>query len=246
MEKNTPQIPESVQRNEAGQTLKEFLAAYDVNKYRHPSVTVDIAVFTLVKKKKEYALSLLLIRRKDHPNIGKWALPGGFLDMEEELHLAAARELMEETGIQGLKFRQFGTFGEVDRDPRTRVITVGHYAVAPYGSCNPKAGDDAADAAQFSVRLKMSAFTAAATLYDLTLNGPETLFARISCTQDALGEVPAPLPGSMLASDHAYMIYCALQALSNQPRRRIAELLAGEDRRLIRPALRALDEALKL
>lgn len=243
MKKEPMHEPEAVQRNEAGQTLEEFLAAYDVNKYRHPSVTVDIAVFSLIKKDDGYALSLLLIRRKDHPNIGKWALPGGFLDMEEELHAAAARELAEETGIQGLSFRQFGAFGKVDRDPRTRVITVGHYTVAPYGSCKPVAGDDAADAAQFAVKLKLSAFTAAATLYDLTLTGPETLFARISSTQDDLGEISAPLPGSMLASDHAHLIYCALQALKAQPRRRIAALLAGDDRHMLRHALRALDEA---
>lgn len=243
MKNSALQEPEAAQRNEAGQTLEEFLAAYDANKYRHPSVTVDIAVFSLIAKEESYALSLLLIRRKDHPNMGKWALPGGFLDMEEELHLAAARELTEETGIQGLTFRQFGAFGKVDRDPRTRVITVGHYTVAPYGSCNPVAGDDAADAAQFAVKLKMGAFTAAATLYDLTLTGPETLFARLSCTQDILGETAAPLRGSMFASDHAHLIYCALQALKAQPRRRIAGLLAGDDRHLIRHALRALDEA---
>ncbi len=230
------------QKNGAGQTLEEFLAAYDENKYRRPSVTTDIAVFTLVKDKGDYALSLLLIRRKDRPNIAKWALPGGFLDMDEELEAAAARELEEETGVQGLKFRQFGAFGKVDRDPRTRVITVGFYAVAPYGSIKPRAGDDAADAAQFIVKLKRNGFTAAATLYDLTLAGPEALFARISCTQDALGETASPLPGSMLASDHAHLIYCALRELKAQPMR-VAGLLAGESGHLIRPALRALEKA---
>ena len=230
------------QKNTAGQTLEEFLAAYDENKYRRPSVTTDIAVFTLVKDEGDYALSLLLIRRKDHPNIAKWALPGGFLDMDEELEAAAARELEEETGVEGLKFRQFGAFGKVDRDPRTRVITVGFYAVAPYGSIKPRAGDDAADAAQFIVKLKRNGFTAAATLYDLTLAGPEALFARISCTQDALGETASPLPGSMLASDHSHLIYCALRELKAQPMR-VAGLLAGESGHLIRPSLRALEKA---
>ncbi len=232
-------------RNGAGQTLEEFLASYDENKYRRPSVTADIAAFSLVKTKDDYALSLLLIRRKDHPNINKWALPGGFVNMEEELHLAAARELEEETGVSGLPLRQFGAFGKVDRDPRTRVITVGFYAVAPYGAIKPKAGDDAADAAQFRVKLKQSAFTAAATLYDLTLTGPETLFARVSCTQDALGETAAPLPGGMLASDHAHLIYCALRELEAQPKR-AAGLLAGESGHLVRPALRALGNAIFL
>ncbi|HWR22185.1 MAG TPA: NUDIX hydrolase [Feifaniaceae bacterium] len=229
--------------NEAGRTLGEFLAAYDENKYRRPSVTADIAVFSLFKTQEDYALCLLLIRRRNHPDIGMWALPGGFVDMEEELDRAAERELQEETGISGLPVRQFGAFGKVDRDPRTRVITVGYFAVAPYGSLEPKAGDDAADAALFRVTLKRSAFTAAATLYDLTLTGPETLTARISCTEGALGEAAAPLPKSMLASDHAHLIYCALRELEVQPKR-IAGLLAGESGHLIRPALRALKEAL--
>ena len=244
METHMPKEPVAIERNGLGQTLEGFLAAYDANRYQHPSVTVDMAVFSLVKEQRDCALSLLLIRRKDHPNIGKWALPGGFLDMEEELEEAAARELLEETGIRNLAFRQFGTFGKVDRDPRTRVITVGHYAVAPYGSLKPVAGDDAADAALFRVRLNMSAFTGAAALYDLTLAGPQTLFSRISCMRDVLGEQATPLPGSMLASDHAHLIYCALQAIKAQPRRRIAALLAGEEQRLIRPALHALRAAL--
>ena len=230
-------------RNEAGQTLQAFLAAYDANKYRHPSVTLDIAVFSLMRSAEGWALSLLLIRRKDHPNIGKWALPGGFLEMEEELEAAASRELYEETGVMGLPMRQFGTFGKVDRDPRTRIITVGQYAIAPYGSLAPKAGDDAADAAQFRVTCARHAFTRAATLYTLTLDGPCALSARISCREDALGETPALLPGSTLASDHGLLVYTALRTLCQQERLKVAALLAGEHAHLLRPALHALEHA---
>lgn len=230
-------------RNEAGQTLQEFLAAYDANKYRHPSVTLDIAVFSLMRAAEDWALSLLLIRRKDHPNIGKWALPGGFLEMEEELEAAASRELYEETGIMGLPLRQFGAFGKVDRDPRTRIITIGQYAIAPYGALSPQAGDDAAEAAQFKVTCARHAFTSAATLYTLTLNGPCALSARISCREGALGENPVLLPGSTLASDHGLLIYTALRTLYEQDRAKVAALLAGRHAHLLRPALYALEHA---
>ncbi len=229
-------------RNEKGLTLSEFLAAYDENKYRRPSVTVDMAVFTLLKNtQNRHVPGVLLIRRKDHPYIGRWALPGGFLNMEEDIAAAAARELREETGISGLDFRQFGTFGALDRDPRTRVISVGHFAVAPYGALVPAAGDDAADAGLFAINLWRSAFTAEAELFDISLVGPETLFARARRTFDSLGSLTLPAPGGDLAADHALLLFSALRALSREPKSRMARLLAGENPSLIPAARRALD-----
>ena len=70
-------------RNAKGQTLAEFLAAYDVNKYPHPSVTSDTAVFTLQEVAGELCLSVALVRRGNHPDLGRYALPGGFLNMDE-------------------------------------------------------------------------------------------------------------------------------------------------------------------
>ena len=87
-------------RDKNGLTLEEFLANYDPDKYRHPSVTVDMAVFTMLQTEGECDLAVLLIRRGNHPYLGTWALPGGFVEMEEELADAAARELQEETGIR--------------------------------------------------------------------------------------------------------------------------------------------------
>ncbi len=78
-----------------------------------------------------------------------WALPGGFMEMDETLEQCAARELMEETGMNGVELRQFRAFSNVDRDPRTRVVTMVFYGIAEYGSSGVVGGDDAEEAAWF-------------------------------------------------------------------------------------------------
>ncbi len=137
----------SEKRNAKGQTLSEFLSAYDPANFDRPSVTVDMVVIT-------DSAEVLLIRRGDHPNIGRWALPGGFLDMGETLHEAAARELFEETGLTGIPLVPFGMFGEPTRDPRTRIITCAFLARAKREALAFSAGDDAAAAALFSIFVK--------------------------------------------------------------------------------------------
>ena len=138
-------------RDKNGLTLEEFLANYNPDKYRHPSVTVDMAVFTMLHNQGACDLAVLLIRRGNHPFLGTWALPGGFVEMEEELADAAARELKEETGVTDVPLRPFGVFGAVARDPRTRVITVAFYSCLDGLPAQPKAGDDAAEAGFFTV-----------------------------------------------------------------------------------------------
>ncbi len=133
------------ERDRKGKTLQEFLDAYDPKKYDCPSNTVDIAVFAEGE--------VLLIRRGGHPNIGMFALPGGFVELREDLETAAARELMEETGVRDLPLVQVKTFGAWDRDPRWRVITTLYAAVLPEKPA-AKAGDDAADAVWFAWSLE--------------------------------------------------------------------------------------------
>lgn len=93
--------------------------------YPHPAVTVDCVVFGLADDE----LNVLLIQRDLEPYQGAWALPGGFVKMDEDLTTAARRELQEETGVRDVYLEQLYTFGEPDRDPRERVITVAYFAI---------------------------------------------------------------------------------------------------------------------
>ncbi|MEG1810802.1 MAG: NUDIX hydrolase [Clostridia bacterium] len=232
-------------RNKNGLTLAEFLAAYDVNKYQRPSVTADVAVFTLTKYNDTPALCVLLVKRADHPQIGWHALPGGFVNMDEDTLCAAARELREETGIEGLPLRQFATFGAPDRDVRTRVITLAHYAVAPMGGISPLAGDDAAEAELFRVQVRLLCSAASAETYRITLHSAdESLVCHCQLRYDELGAYSAPLPGGQLASDHPHVLFSALCALNSQPRRRMARLLCKAGACNEDEAILALDEAL--
>ena len=89
-------------------------------KYPRPAVTVDIAVL----KKNGNGFEILLIKRKFDPFADMWALPGGFVDMDETIEAAASRELFEETNLSGIQLEQFHVFSELDRDPRGRTISV--------------------------------------------------------------------------------------------------------------------------
>lgn len=115
--------------------------------YPHPAVATDIAVFTL----RRGALNVLLIERGADPYLGAWALPGGFLQPDEELDQCARRELLEETGVAADLLLQFGTFSAPDRDPRERVISVAYLALLPSDELRLEASTDAAQARWFPV-----------------------------------------------------------------------------------------------
>lgn len=112
---------------------------YDASIYDRPSVTVDVVIFSLFEEE----LQVLLVRRKYPPFGGMWALPGGFVQIDESLEEAAARELEEETAVTNVYIEQLYTFGEPNRDPRTRVITVAYFALVPYDDVDHQPGDDA-------------------------------------------------------------------------------------------------------
>lgn len=116
-------------------------------RYPHPAVTTDVVLFTI----RHGRLQLLLIRRGGEPFKGQWALPGGFLDIEEDLEDGALRELEEETGVSGVYLEQLRTYGKPERDPRERVISVAYYALAPSERLQLQAASDAAEASWFPI-----------------------------------------------------------------------------------------------
>jgi 8-oxo-dGTP diphosphatase len=120
---------------------------YDVLEYERPSVTVDIIIFTI----REGALKVLLIKRKAWPFKDSWALPGGFVEIDESTDEAAERELHEESGIKDVYLEQLYTFGEPKRDPRARVISVAYYALAASDKIKLVASSDASAANWFNI-----------------------------------------------------------------------------------------------
>ena len=124
-----------------------FLKEYDPSQFERPSVTVDILIFTVFQRK----LHLLLVMRRAYPFLGKWALPGGFLRMDESAEEAAARILSEKAGVSGVHLEQLYTFSSVDRDPRTRILSIAFLAAVPFGKLRFAAGENAASASLFAV-----------------------------------------------------------------------------------------------
>lgn len=214
-------------RNEEGLTLEEFLAGYDENRYRHPSVTVDMAVFTACRDSTQ-PLSLLMIERRNHPNIGMWALPGGFVDMNEPLEDAARRELLEETGVANARLFQCGAYGAPGRDPRTRVITVAYFALAPERSLTISAGDDAAGARLYGVDCRLETFSKQGAVFALTLCGEPSLHAQIGVRRGPI-DTPYLIDGGGIATDHALIIFGALRALRQVGLDQAANMLEPDD-----------------
>jgi 8-oxo-dGTP diphosphatase len=163
----------------------EFLESYDAGAYRRPSVAVDLVLMSVVEDRP----AVLLGRRAEHPHLGKWALPGGFVGVDESLDAAARRVLAVKAHMDSAWVEQLYTFGAVDRDPRTRVISIAYFALLP--------------AERFAAALKAS---------------PDLALARlvVPWSGEAGGPVEAwdddgtPLP---LAFDHDEMLGLAIRRL---------------------------------
>lgn len=113
--------------------------------YPRPSLTVDCIIFGWDGEH----LKILLIQRDHPPYKGHWALPGGFVDIDEDLEAAALRELEEETGVKGVFVEQLYTFGSLNRDPRGRVVSIGYFSLINLNDYSVKAASDAGDARWF-------------------------------------------------------------------------------------------------
>jgi 8-oxo-dGTP diphosphatase len=115
--------------------------------FARPALTVDVVVFAL----DEEDLQVMLVERDLKPFAGQWALPGGFVRVDESLEDAARRELEEETGLKNIFLEQLYTFGDLNRDPRERVVTVAYYALVNFEGHDVHASTDARNAAWFAV-----------------------------------------------------------------------------------------------
>lgn len=175
------------ERNDRGLTEREFLERYNPGKYERPSVTADILIFTAKEGGDDSHLQILLIQRKEHPCMNRWAVPGGFVGMKESVDEAAERVLEEKTGQSGVYLEQLYTWGDVGRDPRARIISVSYMALTPWEKIRPAVGMDAA-------------------WYFVSRSG-ETL---------RLWNEERELSGQDLAFDHARMIWLALERMKNK------------------------------
>ncbi len=229
-------MPENTIKNKQGLTEEQFLATYDASKYKRPSVTVDMLIFTVTeeettnyRKLPEKVLRLLLIQRGDHPYIGQWALPGGFVQMSESLDEAALRELKEETNIDEIYMEQLYTWGDVGRDPRTRVISTSYMSLVDSTTLDVKASDDADDAKWFTVSCKLYQEQRTVTekgymlqrLFRLSLvNDENNLWATVKVVKIVEGKVTKVerevVESDGISFDHAKIIEYGLERLRNK------------------------------
>lgn len=215
-----------------GLTEREFLEKYRAGDYERPSVAADMVIFTVTeeaadsyRKLSEKELRILLIRRGGHPFLGKWALPGGFVQPSETTEQAAARELREETGVDDVYLEQLYTFSDIGRDPRTWVMSCSYMALINSDKLELQAGDDAADAAWFKVSYRllreqkelMEDGYVKTLEYELKLSGEEELSAVVARTLTVKTTSTSTdykiVSNNGLAFDHAKIIACAIERL---------------------------------
>ncbi|MBQ9942272.1 MAG: NUDIX hydrolase [Christensenellaceae bacterium] len=183
----------------------EFLKNYDPYAYENPAVTVDMALFAYDKA--DASLHLLLIKRGGYPFKGRLALPGGFIELNEDLEASAARELLEETGVSGINPIQVYSFGALGRDPRHRIISVLHMALVDKAAVAPKAGDDAA----FASWWKWEGFSFKDGRVSVTLRDGEKAMT-FTATRQIGGRLTAPTD-ERIAADHDLAICQAALSL---------------------------------
>ena len=198
-------------RDRNGLTEAEFLAGYRPGDYPRPSMAADVIIINTAAPFPQ----VLLIRRGGHPCLGQWAFPGGFVNPDETVGHAAARELQEETGITGVIPTQLFVYSQPGRDPRTWVMSCAHLAVLDTDQIPAEAGDDASDARWFTVALTRREGSRPGLFhYELRLEGSgQVLSSSLECPL-RFDEGSCLAKNSQgLAFDHGAMILCGLKEL---------------------------------
>ena len=198
---------------------EEFLKHYDVNQFERPSVTSDILLLSVssgvqnnYRKLKEKFYSVLLVKRKDYPFKDKWCLPGGFVKNSETTEEAARRILASETNLHNIFMEQLYTFDSIDRDPRTRVLSVSYIALVDKNKLNDSLYENAS---WFNISYIEDDKTFTVTLD----NGNETLNFVVSKT---LKESTTDrykfdiVKNDSLAFDHPIVIVSGIERLKNK------------------------------
>lgn len=203
-------------RNADGLTEKEFLEQYCPGDYDRPSVSVDMMI--LAMDKSLGSLRTLLVQRRNHPYIDCWALPGGFVGIDESAYEAACRELEEETGLKDIYLEQIYTMSQPDRDPRMRVIDIAYMALVPLKNVESmvRAGDDAKDALWFDIRMTEKSLIFSNEERDIHIEYSLKKKIFKNGVIKVKNYVPEAVGEEKLAFDHAQIILEGLMRLRNK------------------------------
>lgn len=193
-------VTDEPRRDKSGLTEEEFLAVYRTKNYPKPALTADVVIVAR-DGEEDY---VLLIRRGGHPYLGRWAFPGGFANPDECIEQTARRELLEETGLEGVTMVPVGLFTQPGRDPRGWVVSQVYAARVWRAACKPVAGDDAAQAAWFRLDRRDE---------ELVLESQEAMIS-FRAVPEGDGWAVSPTSAERLAFDHAQALAAALKKLS--------------------------------
>ena len=229
-------------RDKNGLMEKEFLLEYDINKYAKPSVTVDMLLLTIgdkvssdIRRLPDKQLRVLLAKRGEHPCLGQWALPGGFVEFDEGLKEAAYRKIKDEINVEDVYLEQLYTLGEnqeeVKRDPRTRVISVSYMALVDQSKLTPIPNHTVADVKWFNVNKTPISVeknkSGGCETYELSLVSEDNSINMCYIIQETtIVKGPCPIKTitykqksgieNMLAFDHYKLIDKGLERLKNK------------------------------
>lgn len=203
-----------------GLTEKEYLARYDRTKWDRPSYTADCLIAGVGKERRRgedvVRVSMLLVRRANHPYLGYWAMPGGFVEPGETGLEAAARELEEETGLTNIYLEPFYFASTPGRDPRGWTVSEVFFGTTPLGAkLVGMAGDDAMEIGWFDIRYDRIG----EDRYSATLkHNDEVIEIKIAIARDMVGNMDFDkseiIENTGMAFDHGKMVFYLLQKLS--------------------------------